>query len=167
MFGTISAQDVHVLCLDFAMLLLHINISGQNFLRCYPAFNYCTRFLLFAKWFTLDGTQCYTKWRLHYTNISQELFFLCVIVLGNKAHKTSWNYTFLGCMPNHFWGANFSQTSTQNTRWLHNNTFGNIAMTLWETYVWIFAQFPAQERCWMLNVWGKSDQKSIHLTHLA
>ena len=33
----------------------------------------------------------YTKLHLHYTNISWELFFLCVIVLGNKAHKTAWN----------------------------------------------------------------------------
>ena len=53
---------------SFALLLLHIKISGPKFLCCYPAFNYCTRFLLFAAWFT---------------------------------------------------GANFSQTSMQNTRSLH------------------------------------------------
>ena len=133
----------------FALLLLHINkTSGQNFLSYYPSFSYCTRFLLFAKWFTLDNAYCYTKLHLHYTNISWELFFFCVIVLGNKAHKTSWNYAFLGYTPNHF-GELISVKQARKTPDDYTKIiFGNIAMSLWETYVWIFAQFPA-------HIWGK------------
>ena len=55
MLGTSSVQDVHILCLDFALLLLHIRISGQNFLFDSLSFNYCTRFLLFGEVFTLES----------------------------------------------------------------------------------------------------------------
>ena len=46
-------------------------------------------------------------------NYISGLFVLCVMVLGNKAHETSWNYTFLGCTPNMFGGTNFSQRATK------------------------------------------------------
>ena len=38
------------------------------------------------------------------STISQELFSVCVIVLGNKAYETSasWNYTLLGYTPECF-----------------------------------------------------------------
>ena len=60
------------------------------------------------------------------TNISQELFSLCVIVLGNKAHETSasWNYTLLGYTPKAFWGITFGQNYTQRCRELHTELWG-------------------------------------------
>ena len=51
------------------------------------------------------------------------ILFLCAIVMGNKAHETSWNSTFLGYTPNYFWGNWFQSKGTQNTRWLHKYSF--------------------------------------------
>ena len=44
-----------------------------------------------------------TQLRLYCTNVFREFFLLCGIALGNKAHETSWNDTFLGYTPN-IWG---------------------------------------------------------------
>ena len=51
-------------------------------------------------------------------NFSGVLFFLCIVVFGNKAHETSasWNYTFLGYTPNFFGGISLGQEGAQNTR---------------------------------------------------
>ena len=122
-------QDVHILGLDFALLLLHIRISGQNFLFRHPSFNYCKRFPLLEEFFALESTYCYTQNHTCITQLSfSRIIFLCVIVLDNQAHETSCNYSFLGYTANIFGGTLFKrhakpQMITQKYCWEYCNDF--------------------------------------------
>ena len=59
---------------------------------------------------------------------TQEFYYLCVTVLGDKAHETSasWDYTLQGYTPETFWGIELGQEYMQKSRELHRNIRGNL-----------------------------------------
>ena len=90
-----------------------------------------------------------------HTNICRELFFfLCVIMLGNKSHETSWNYTFLGYSPNFFFGGlggGLISVKKAKHQIITQKYFGNIAVTLRKS-VWIFAWGNHTKTHWNLGL---------------
>ena len=112
-------QDVHVLCLDFcAVAATHQDIRPK-FLMLLSVIQ-----LLHALSF---ACKIYTRQRVSVHKITPALHIVgiiflvlncvgqqrCIIVLGNKAPM---ELHIPGLHAKHFWGANFSQTGTQNTR---------------------------------------------------
>ena len=125
-FGTNSGEKVHIWFLDFCTVL-GISLAQDVHILCMDAkTTYCTFWhSIIARtflWRMIDPRKrimLHNKLQLHYANSFSGILLLarnCVEWQG------SWDIMELhihGLHAKYFWGTNFSQKGTQNSRWLH------------------------------------------------
>ena len=81
----------------FALLLLHRGYQAKtSYFTIRHSMIACAFFCLETSLHSKARNVTHKATPVLHSNIFRELFLLCIIVLGNKALETSWNYTFLG-----------------------------------------------------------------------